>query len=916
MRGAPILLGLDPGSYDLEASLDGFGTVEYPKIDVRVNRNTTVEVKLSSAIEETITVTSESPLLDERRLSAGTTVTQIELERIPTARDPWSLMSQSPGVVTDRINVGGSESGQQAVFRAQGVTSDENDFLMDGIQITDMSATGASPTYYDFDQFAEVNFTTGGTDITKNNAGLSVNMVTKRGTNEFRGSARFLQVNADGYFNGALRQASLSVGSELCTTGCPTVQTAESYAGARVAKIEDLGFEAGGAAKKDRIWFWGSWGQNDIKGFASSGDSDNTLLENTSIKINLQNNPSNSALASYNNGDKIKNGRGAGPTRSAESLWDQRGPSAIYRFEDTHVFSSDFFLTGTYSIVDLGFQLIARGPGGVPNGLDPAAPDPNYTLNGPGGGTLWEDNFLSGGASRPGDEFKVDGSYFFNTGNISHELKIGGRLRTVEGTELFSWGPRNVFDTFWGVNVARHSQTGPSTHEYTSLWAQDTLTFGNATLNLGLRFDNQQGSTDAATIAPHAVFPDLLPGFSIPAGESSLTWESITPRIGVTYAMGEARDTLLRASFAQFASQQSVGTANWTSPTYYGWYAYFYEGEMYAASYFDPLNPSVSPNRFGPGFDPELTTELIGSVEHALRPEFVLSANITWRNTEDIIDYVTMVRDGSGGLRPATLADYEVITTATGTIPRGGGSYNVPIYGLRGQDGVFSGLPGSVSGGAMLVNGGRERDYLGYTLSFTKRLANKWMARGFFNYGESEWSVPANTLAGPLPQSTCLNNYRGGGCRDGDLFVERATGSGKGERFLQSSYSWNLSGMYQVAPDRPWGFNLSANISGREGQPIVYYDRTSSSEGTINAHVVRDARDIRLKDPMTVDARIEKEFSVDGPVSLTFGIDAFNLFNENTGLAYQPRADTGAAGHLLDNVVPRVYRLGVRLSWQ
>ncbi|MEZ5333513.1 MAG: TonB-dependent receptor, partial [Thermoanaerobaculia bacterium] len=204
-QGQARFLGLDPGSWSLTAELEGFSTVEYPAIDVRVARNTNLEVTLSQAVEEVITVTSESPLLDERKLSAGTTISQVELEKVPTARDPWSVLSQTPGVSVDRVNVGGNESGQQAVFTAPGVTDTENAFLVDGVEITDMSAVGSSATYYDFDQFTEMQFSTGGTDVTKAAAGVSVNLVTKRGTNEFRGSARFLRTDDD-FFAGFLEQ--------------------------------------------------------------------------------------------------------------------------------------------------------------------------------------------------------------------------------------------------------------------------------------------------------------------------------------------------------------------------------------------------------------------------------------------------------------------------------------------------------------------------------------------------------------------------------------------------------------------------------------------------------------------------------------------------------------------------------------
>lgn len=905
-QGAFRFLSLDPGRYALEAVLDGFSTIEYPGVEVRTGRNTTFELTLSQAVEETITVTSESPLLDERRLTAGTQITQIELEKIPTARDPWALLSQTPGVSVDRINVGGSESGQQSIFRAQGVSSTENDFLVDGVQITDMGATGASPTYYDFDQFAEISLSTGSSDVSKNTAGVELNMVTKRGTNEFRGSAYFYNTKADGYFNDRLSQATPDLASELFTAEGQT-----ELVGAQIDGIEDIGFEMGGAAVQDRLWMWGSWSQNDIKTFASSGDSDDTILENTAIKFNIQFNDSNSGIASMNNGDKLKAGRGAGPTRSPESLWDQRGPSAIYRFEDTHIVSSNSFITGSFSKVDLGFALLARGPSGVPNGLDPAAPDPVFDGSG-----VWQDNFLSGSASRPGDEFRVESSYFFSSGNVDHELKGGARLRTVEGTDVFSWGPRNVFHTFWGATVARHSQAGPSTNEYASLWAQDTISFGKATFNFGLRFDDQSASTDAVSLAAHQVFPEILPALNVPAGASDLSLTSVKPRLGFTYALGQERDTLLRASFSQFASALGSGLGNWASPTYYGWYAYFYEDAagdlyLYTALYFDPLNPSQSPNRHESGLDAETTSELVLSIEHAITPGFVVGFNVTMRNTTDIIDAVHMVRDGSGGLRLATLADYELQGSLAGTIPRSTETYDIPYYDLINTD-PFSTLDGAPSGGFMLLNGDRERDYLGYSVTFTKRLANRWMARGYFNYGDADWSVPNNYL----PCRNAVTNVRGGGCTDGDLYVNRSSGSGKGERFLQSTWSYNLNGMYQVAPDRPWGFNLAGNISGRQGHPTAYYQQTGTTGGLLRQNVAADLDDHRLDDPVTVDLRLEKEFNTGGPVTLTLGLDAFNVTNDNTGLSYQANVGTTAAGYILDNVSPRIYRLGVRIGWK
>lgn len=96
-QGQFRFLGLTPGGYQLTAALDGFSTVEYPNIDVKVGRDTTVEVTLTPAVEEVITVTSESPLLDERKISTGTEVTQTELDKIPTSREPWVVVQRLPG---------------------------------------------------------------------------------------------------------------------------------------------------------------------------------------------------------------------------------------------------------------------------------------------------------------------------------------------------------------------------------------------------------------------------------------------------------------------------------------------------------------------------------------------------------------------------------------------------------------------------------------------------------------------------------------------------------------------------------------------------------------------------------------------------------------------------------------------------
>ena len=115
----------------------------------------------------------------------------------PSARDPWVVLQTMPGVIVDRVNVGGSESGQQSNYVAKGATTGDNTWYMDGIPITDMSALGSSPSYYDFDMFQEMQVTTGGADARQATPGVQMNFVLKSGTNTPHGSARTYYENKD-----------------------------------------------------------------------------------------------------------------------------------------------------------------------------------------------------------------------------------------------------------------------------------------------------------------------------------------------------------------------------------------------------------------------------------------------------------------------------------------------------------------------------------------------------------------------------------------------------------------------------------------------------------------------------------------------------------------------------------------------
>src|SRR6266852_5287229 len=108
-------LNLSPATYTVKAELAGYGVATRSGIGVRVGANADVTMTLNPSVSESITVTAEAPLLDVRKAGTGVSVSRVELDKIPQSRDPWTVLESSPGVHVDRVNVGGSQSGQQSV---------------------------------------------------------------------------------------------------------------------------------------------------------------------------------------------------------------------------------------------------------------------------------------------------------------------------------------------------------------------------------------------------------------------------------------------------------------------------------------------------------------------------------------------------------------------------------------------------------------------------------------------------------------------------------------------------------------------------------------------------------------------------------------------------------------------------------
>src|SRR6478609_8925272 len=97
--GGYRFLALPPGVYEIDFDLTGFQRVQRKDIRVVINQTLSVDMQMQGAtLQETVTVTGDSPIVDASTTAMGTNFTKELLIEIPNARDVWAAMSQAPGM--------------------------------------------------------------------------------------------------------------------------------------------------------------------------------------------------------------------------------------------------------------------------------------------------------------------------------------------------------------------------------------------------------------------------------------------------------------------------------------------------------------------------------------------------------------------------------------------------------------------------------------------------------------------------------------------------------------------------------------------------------------------------------------------------------------------------------------------------
>ncbi len=237
------IVGLRPGDYAVSASLPGFATVKREGITLSGSATLTVPLVLAvGSVQETITVTSATPVVDVENVQRQTVLTSDVISALPATRSAGAMLNAIPGLTVDTNAL--SATPTMTFFSAHGGPTNEGRMTINGMSVAAaMNGAGVSTLAYDTGNVEEMSVLLSGGLGESETGGPVMNLVPRSGGNQFSGQA---------FYNTAGRWSrGDNIDDELRSIGISR--------GPGIISSYDASGSLGGPIKRDRLWFFGSY---------------------------------------------------------------------------------------------------------------------------------------------------------------------------------------------------------------------------------------------------------------------------------------------------------------------------------------------------------------------------------------------------------------------------------------------------------------------------------------------------------------------------------------------------------------------------------------------------------------------------------------------------------------------------------
>ena len=578
--GAYRVIALNPGEYTVTFSLPGFTTVIREGVTLTATFSANVDAQMSvGGVEETITVTGESPLIDIATVTQTQALTTEVLAELPTGRSFQNLGILVPGVQVplSQQDVGGADGANWQTMEVHGSRGDQMPLILNGMPFNNMNNTGGGYNHsqaINIGTVAEMTVTTSGTDAEFRSSGVVANSITKEGGNQFS-----FDLYTD-YTNGGLQSDNLS--QALIDQGLRSVNS--------VKQVSEFNPSFGGPLVDDRLWFYvgyrnlvstqwqtGSFeridpldpqfcrteggclydgqmvsDQRDLSKPAFAGD---TYFHTATMNLTGQVTPRNKVTAFYQFGKRHKVSD-SGLFRTPEATdYLTSDPDYIAQAKWTSPVTSRLLLEGGATFYNETWRFLQQPEFPVPFGV------------------------ISKRERSTGTRYAADET---NWDAYNHQYNMRLSLNYVTGTHSFKvgmqdmWGTRNYTASgtqaqFWDFNMgvpshiqqyARPLEDLQKLRAALGIYAQDRWTIDNVTLNLGVRYDFHEAYVPAQTTAELL----FVPSTRYEEVPDTPSWRDISPRFGAAWDVFGTGRTVVRANLGRYVASESVATATANNP--------------------------------------------------------------------------------------------------------------------------------------------------------------------------------------------------------------------------------------------------------------------------------------------------------------------------------------------------------------
>src|SRR3954453_22038120 len=182
------IVDLRPGTYAVTFTLEGFQTFKRDALELPAQFTMTINADMKvGALEETLTVTGDSPTVDVQTAVHTQVLNREAIDAIPTGRTIQGMGQLIVGVSLNLPDTGGARAMQQTYMTTHGMTSANNTVMVDGMIVNGLQGDGAIQSYFNDAMNQEVSYQTSGIGAETSAGGVRLNMIPREGGNQFNG---------------------------------------------------------------------------------------------------------------------------------------------------------------------------------------------------------------------------------------------------------------------------------------------------------------------------------------------------------------------------------------------------------------------------------------------------------------------------------------------------------------------------------------------------------------------------------------------------------------------------------------------------------------------------------------------------------------------------------------------------------